>query len=370
MSELARVLFVDDEPQVLIGVTRALRGRYEVAVAASGADALQQLTSTPFAVIVSDMRMPGMDGAELLQRTRQMCPETVRVIMSGQADLEASVRAINDGQIFRFLLKPMGRDALAANVESALTQYRLITAEHELLERTLTGAVEALAETLALTAPLAFGRAARLRQVCVALAEAMKLPRRWTLEVAATLSQLGAATVPPATLKRWFAGEALTDGERLMVQKVPALTCQLLAHIPRLEPVCELLSLSADAPSATLPLEARVFQVAGALEARLGRDDLERALATLRDSGRYDPVVLDAATTLKGLMLGQGRARSVPISGVLPGMMLSSDVCSKDGALLLSRGHVVTDGVLAALRNFAHTVGLREPIDVLLSDDV
>jgi hypothetical protein len=153
------------------------------------------------------------------------------------------------------------------------------------------------------------------------------------------------------------------------VQKVPALTCQLLSHIPRLEPVRELLSIPTDASSATFPLEARVFQVAGALEARLGRDGLVRALAALRDSGRYDPVVLDAATTLKGLLLGQGRARSIPISGVLPGMMLSSDVCSNEGALLLSRGHVVTEGVLAALRNFAQTVGLREPIDVLLAEN-
>ena len=367
-----RVLFVDDEPNVLLGVTRALRGRFDVVVSTGGDDALQQMTQESFDVVVSDMRMPHMDGAAFLAQAKRLAPDTVRLVMSGHSDLEASVRAINQGRIFQFLVKPVTRDALVAALEAAVEQHRLILAERELLERTLTGAVDALSEGLALTSPLAFGRSRRLKALASALADELKLAKKWPLEVAAMLSQLGAATLPPETIQRWYADEPLSPVERDMVSRVPAFSCQQLRHIPRLEPVLELIPvIDRPEPSANaLPLEARILEVASALELALFRGgDLDDALRLLSDTGRFDPMVLAACRRLKALLLGEGPIRAVSVAELTPGMVLADDVKAKSGALLIARGHAVSEGLLVCLRNFSATVGVREPIRVVTHDE-
>lgn len=140
-----RILCVDDEPLLLEGIQAALRRRFEVVVAGSGAQALQILSEgAPFAVVVSDFQMPGMDGAELLSCVRIRSPQTVRVLLTGQASFEGAIRAVNSGHIFRFLTKPCPMSDLAAALDDAVEQSRLITADRELLEAklaTMTGAL-------------------------------------------------------------------------------------------------------------------------------------------------------------------------------------------------------------------------------------
>lgn len=369
---LPQVLFVDDEPNVLVGVSRSLRSRFDIVTALSGEEGLQVLSNQPIDVVVSDMRMPLMDGAAFLARARTLKPEVVRLVMSGQADLDACIRAINDGNIFRFLIKPVGREVLGDVVASAVEQRRLVLAERELLERTLTGAVDALSEGLAMTSPLAFGRSRRLRQVAASISDELRLPKRWALEVAAMLSQLGAATLPPETLRRWYSGEQLSELERSMVARVNSLSCQLVRHLPRLEEVLELMTAleSPDNPPSAMSLPVRVIIVADALERRLFQgESLDEALTNLAASPQYDPVVLAACRTLGGILNNgaEGTERAVAVTGVQPGMVLIEDVFSKSGSLLISRGHTVSDGLMTCLRNFAATVGVREPLRVFVS---
>src|SRR5579872_5364165 len=103
----ASILCVDDEPRVLDGLTRVLRRDFVVSTALSGADGLALLSQGgPFAVVMSDMRMPVMDGATFLQNVRQTSPDSTRVLLTGQTEIESAIAAINRGNIFRFLLKP------------------------------------------------------------------------------------------------------------------------------------------------------------------------------------------------------------------------------------------------------------------------
>src|ERR1700677_1380869 len=147
MSE--RILFVDDEPNVLEGIRRTLRKQGEIYTAASGAEGLRVLSeSAPFALVVSDMRMPAMNGAQFLARVREHAPDTVRMILSGQADLQATIAAVNEGGIYRFLSKPCPSDQLLLAVQDGLEQHQLIVAEKVLLEQTLSGAVTMLIEIL------------------------------------------------------------------------------------------------------------------------------------------------------------------------------------------------------------------------------
>src|SRR6266545_290994 len=116
-----RILCVDDEPNVLEGLSLHLRRRHEVWTATSGADALALLARDgPPEVIISDMRMPGMDGAVFLSKARQLYPETVRLLLTGQTDLMSAVSAVNQGQIFRFLTKPCAPADMLAAVASAV----------------------------------------------------------------------------------------------------------------------------------------------------------------------------------------------------------------------------------------------------------
>src|ERR1022692_2492595 len=169
MAGLARprILLVDDEPDLLAGLVRSLRSDlFELAGATSGAEALDLLRNRgPYAVIVSDLKMPVMDGAELLGQARKVSPDTVRVLFTGAPDLERAIAAVNEGAIFRFLTKPCSRVMMALTLKSCVEQHELITGQRILLEQTLHGAIKALTDVLGLTNPLAFGRATRLRRV-------------------------------------------------------------------------------------------------------------------------------------------------------------------------------------------------------------
>ena len=110
----------------------------------------------PYAVVVSDMRMPGMDGIQVLTSIKGRWPDTVRVMLTGNADMQTAINAINEGSIFRFLNKPCSKEAMGKTLTAALVQFRLVTAEKVLLEQTLTGAVQVLTEVLSLVNPAAF----------------------------------------------------------------------------------------------------------------------------------------------------------------------------------------------------------------------
>lgn len=160
------VLCVDDELRVLEGLAMHLRRQFTVFRATSGKQGLAELAEHgPFVVALSDMRMPEMNGAEFLSQVHTSAPDTVRMLLTGYADIEVAASAINDGQVFRFLVKPCPPERLRLAFSAALHQYRLITAERELLEHTLRGSVEALVNVLALVHPQAFGRAVRLREL-------------------------------------------------------------------------------------------------------------------------------------------------------------------------------------------------------------
>ena len=189
-----KVLCVDDEPHVLEGLSQLLRRLLDVHTATSGALGLEALDRDgPFAVVLSDMRMPGMDGAAFLARVRQQAPDTVRMLLTGHADLQSAIAAVNEGQIFRFLTKPCPPDQLRAAMTEAVRQYELVTAERVLLEETLHGSIRVLTDILSMMSPRVFGRATRVKQLVDELAGGIGLPDHWPILVAA--SEIGRAHV-------------------------------------------------------------------------------------------------------------------------------------------------------------------------------
>jgi response regulator RpfG family c-di-GMP phosphodiesterase len=284
--------------------------------------------------------------------------------------------AVNEGQIFRFLSKPCPADQLIIAVDAAVDQHRLITAERVLLEQTLHGSIRALTDILSLQNPLAFGRATRAKVHVAALAAQLALKERWPVEVAAMLSAIGSVILPAETVEKLYENRPLTLPEQVMVKRVPAVTEQLLANIPRLEPVREILTFldtRYDGEGGTrkgndLPLGARMLRIA------LDYDALETqnitsgaALETLRArKGLYDPDLLTAFGTMLGAQQQQAVVRELKLALIRPGMVFMEDVRTSNGALLIARGHEVTASLIERIRNFSKNDGIPEPLRVMV----
>jgi CheY-like chemotaxis protein len=357
-----RLLFVDDEPEVLEAVSVNLRKGYEVVTATSGAAGLEYLEAeADFAVVVSDMRMPKMDGATFLALARETAPDVVRMLLTGQSDLEATIKAVNHGQIFRFLSKPCPKDTLIAAIDSAVTQHRLITGERVLLEQTLNGSVKMLFDLLAITAPAAFGRAHQIKNRVLQLARLLGVLDAWQLEIAALASQLGYIVVPHEVCEKLEHKLPLTEDEQRMVARAPQMTEQLLANIPRLEAVRGMLALhvapprrnpNADPPQQRIELGAHLLRVAIDLE-NLERSDRGSALSLLLSrADLYDPEVLEAVERLYRERPPRGVVRAMHVAELAAGMVLAEDVRLRNGTLLVARGYEVTASFIERVNNF------------------
>ena len=122
-----KVLLVDDDDMVLAGLKRQLRNKFSIDTALSGEDALKQVRENgPYAVIVSDFMMPGMNGIEFLSRVKKTNPDTVRMMLTGTADMPTAIRAVNEGSIFQFHPKPCPADTLCQAIQSAIGEYRKV----------------------------------------------------------------------------------------------------------------------------------------------------------------------------------------------------------------------------------------------------
>jgi response regulator RpfG family c-di-GMP phosphodiesterase len=364
-TDAPSILLVDDEMALLDGLRRQLRKRFTVYTANGGAEALELLKTEQVSVVVSDMRMPQMNGATLLSKVRSLYPNVVRILLTGQTDTQAAITAVNEGQIYRFLTKPCPPDVLLEEISGAVELNRLVTAEKELLATTLRRTVEALMATLSLAQPAAFGRAVRIARTVTELAEALGVDEPWELEVAAMLSQLGAVTLPPNVLAKLDAGLPLSEDEAEMADRVPQVSGKLVSAIPRLEIVADAIGwqrarydgrmMPRDVPrGADLPLAARVLRVA--VDFDLGtsqRAAVQDTLAAMcSDAGAYDPRVLEALIGLHGGAQIQGRPREIGIDDLEPGMVIFDDILTSDGVMLIGRGTVVTDPLILRLENY------------------
>lgn len=366
MSE--KILFVDDEPKILDGIQRQLFGEFDLETAVGADAALERLASGgPFAVVVSDMRMPGMDGVQFLATIRQRAPDSVRMMLTGCADQDTAIQAVNEGCIFRFLTKPCAPEHLVNALTDGIEQYRLIRAEKDLLQKTLRGAVKVLSEVLALTNPTAFGYASRVQRLVRALCVEMKIDKSWQLEIAAMLSQIGCVTVPPDTLERAWRGKPLKRVEMEMITSYPSRGSELVRNIPRLDEIARIIAYQQkcfdgsgfpDDPIVgnEIPLGARILKVCLDYELLIGSGDpAPVAVRKLREKHhRYDPAALHALEKVvpaeQTCVVEERTLSDVPMHAVL-----AEDVILPDGMFVVGKGQEITPSLCERLNNFARS---------------
>ena len=377
----SRILLVDDDTNLLDGCRRALRRHFDVTTACSGNEGLTQIAeNAPYTVVVSDMRMPGMTGVQFLEHVRTESPDSVRIMLTGNADQQTAIDAINGGRIFRFLNKPCLPEELFSSLNDGVDQYRLQMAERELLDGTVRGCVRAMTEVLSLTNPLAFGRAARVRNLVSCACNTLGISNSWELEVAALKSQAGVVTLPEAVLEKVLSGQTLTPDENGMLRNLGKVAADMIRHIPRLEVVTDYIAACDPSPDPAVanpltalpestPLEIQLLQAALDLEMliSLGKSDRE-AFDHLQSAGRVrDESILFA---LEDSFLNGMEKRAVPLKNLEVGQVLAEDVMSIDGnTRLLGRSYEITERLLLRLQNFHSSRGVREPIQVLVGND-
>lgn len=364
-----RIVCVDDEPRVLKGLRRRIGRDYDVSTAEGGSEALNLMRqSDPFQVVVSDMRMPGMSGARFLAEVRREFPDTVRILLTGQSDLEDAIAAVNEGNIFRFLSKPCPPEVLMPALADAVEHYRLIQAERELLEGTVKGSVTLLSEILGIKDPVASSRGTRLKHHVRRLAAELEIDGAWDLEVAAMLSQIGYAVVPGDIVDRVREGQPISDQEQQLFDSHPSVARELLAHIPRLEPVAGMIgALGSDR---TDTLEPRVALGVRVLNAAMDYDDhvqggmTEGAAATaVRQSDRHGDDILKALDRIAA-QAGGYVEKSLGVAELVSGLILAEDLYAADGRLLLTEGNELSLAARTRIVQYADHVGVREPIRV------
>jgi response regulator RpfG family c-di-GMP phosphodiesterase len=349
-----KVLFVDDDPNVLAGYQRTLRRQFQIETVDSGKAALELIDGgRSFAVIVSDMRMPGMDGLELLRTVKSRTHDSVRVMVTGNTDQQTAVAAINEGDVFRFLTKPCDPQVLIETVQAALDHYRLVQAEKELLEGTLAGAVGALGEALGLVNAEAFGRGDRMKALLEAIAPAMGYGPPWAVSVLATLSQLGCVVLPDGTLRKLSRGQKLSEEERQIYEMTPSIAANMIEKIPRLGDVAEAIRMQQKNFDGTgvphektagtaIPLGARLLKVVGDfVGAESTGLDPAAAMQALRDHAAwYDPTIVQVLADHLGVK-EVAKTAKLSVAMLSPGMVLARDLVTKHGQLLLRKDQVL-----------------------------
>jgi len=379
-----KVLLVDDEEQVLHGYHRVLHRRFELEVAMGGLQALQAMEQHgPFAVLVADMRMPGMSGLDLLQSAQALSPDTTRIMLTGNLDLQTAMDAINHGQVFRFLTKPCTPEHLTEAIQAGLRQHQLVVAEQELLQHTLMGSLQVFTDLLSGLDPEYYGRGRVLRERAVLLARALRFEPEWDLETAALLLPLGRLTLPPEFLARLKSGAPLDLRDRTRLERVPESGAQLLAGIPRLGEVARMIRYHAKGYDGSgspddgvrgeaLPMGARILKVLHDFtELELKRMSRRVSLEELAlHEARYDRRVLQALYA----QFGTPAATRVPgerrcaVEDLGEGMVLAHSLATRTGRVVLCAGVRLGPAHLMLLRDVADILDVQEPVVVMDQD--
>lgn len=355
-----RILCVDDDERLLAGLELRLRRRFDVVTATSAAAALARLDRTrPFAVVVSDMRMPHADGATFLSAIRRVAPETTRVLLTGQADVQSTIAAVNEGEVFRVMLKPIETPALIEVLEVAVAHHLEIVASRERGETALRASMELLATTLASLSPPRGAACDGTRALVADVAAAACPTQAWGAEFASVALHLALAELPDELVQRWRARLEVTPDATRRVAQALTQTLAVLRPIPAAADVREVLSSLIPAgsgpawtgrpPGASLP--TRVVHLVLAFESHVLRGASHaEALAALHATRVPDDAPLIALLEAAPSHLAPGSVRG-PLGRLRPGRRLSHDVRLASGVLLLPMGHDVTEATLELLRS-------------------
>ncbi len=365
-----KILFVDDEANILESFKLSLRKFFDVQTALGPMAGLEAVRNQgPFPVVVSDLKMPRMDGIEFLSRVMELNPATVRIMLTGHGDLESAVSAVNKGHIFRFLIKPCPSDQLINSLKEAVRVYSLEMAEKELLHGTLRGSLRILTDILNLVNPTAFGRGERARRLAMTIGKQLHVKSMLQLDLAAMLSQLGCVTLPDELIDKINQGMELSREEEQIFDMHPAITASMLGQLPRMDRVTDIIQnqLAKYDEAPHTPIEAHIIKACLDYDslAQAGLNKLDIIDALRHRKGWYNEKVLESLERTTAAEEGFLR-RELRYDELKPGMILVDPLMSEDFVHIMAKGSELTDLSIARLHNFNKSKRLPPTIRVLV----
>jgi response regulator RpfG family c-di-GMP phosphodiesterase len=379
-----RILFVDDDANVLSAIRRTLR-RIEGLHTAQGADEGMRVLREegPFAIVISDQQMPGTDGVTFLRGVKKKAPDTVRMMLTGNADQKTAVDAVRESEIFRFLNKPCSTEDLTEAIAAGLAHHRLINAERELLQNTLAGSVKLLLDVMTLRDPHSFEKAARMRRWAKKIAPKLQRSDVWMLDLVAMLWSIGEVALPVEIASKIANREKLTPVERQMVEQAPMAARDLLLNVPRLKPVAEAVyyqNLGFDGSGfpdngitgEDIPFYGRILRILKDLATITDEPD---PVSLDFDILANKPQLYDAAllAAVREALLGEGGEGSAPtrvlldvsVGALRPGDIIADKIVNPRGILILAAREELTAASILKLEQFARLHDYVENVKVL-----
>lgn len=415
------ILFVDDEANILSALTRLFRQTgYTMLTATSGHEALQLLAQHAVQVVVSDMRMPEMNGAELLAHVYDHDASIVRILLTGYADIASTIDAINKGKIYRYIAKPWDENDLLMTVRNALAQQALeaekvrlealtlqqnqalkalnegleqkvservaelqqamtfLELANDKLKRNLITTVQAFSHLMELRSQGANGQAKKMAQLCRKLAKQIGLSEAECQDamIAGLLHEIGKIGLSDELIAKPLS--TLSHSERAAFIRYPSYAEQALSGIDSLKQVAQALRSQHERfdgkgfpqglSGMEIPMIARILAVlidffwvqSGRLLPKYY--NIKEALQYVQEGrgSRYDPVVVDAFSEVMSQEdMPQEVERPFRPDDLKIGMQICRDLLDKDGNRLLKKGHVITQSVIEQLAKYEYAEGVH-----------
>lgn len=377
-----KILIVDDDENILASFRRQLTFHLDLFTANNAEEGLMILAKHgPFALVVSDFKMPGEDGICFLEKVKEIAPDTVRIMLTGYADMDIAIKSVNQGNIFRFLTKPCPIKDFLAVVNTGLEQYRLICSEQELLEQTLKGSIKLLIDILCISKPKEFNQLSRLRNLSRRVASRLNVEKLWEVDLALMLSPIGIITIPEYILQKRDSGMPLSPDEEQMLYSHPSTAKDLLANIPRLENIAEAIFYQmknyncsvqgTGAKGKDIPLLGRILKIVLDFNSLMKKSwSIVYALEYIQNNKEnYDPDVLSAfileVSSLKTILEENSDVKYISVQDISVGTILLDDLQDDKGLILISQGQEITPVLKQRLVNFAQKTRVNNKIRVL-----
>jgi response regulator RpfG family c-di-GMP phosphodiesterase len=416
------ILFVDDEANILSSLKRLFRPLgYQIYTAESGANGLEIMQQHTIDLVVSDMRMPEMNGAQFLEKVREKWPDTVRILLTGYAEISSTIDAINKGQIYRYVSKPWEDNDITLTIKHALLQKSLereklrleeltrkqneelkdlnanleakvlarteevrqtmsfLEVAHEKLKKSFITSVRVFSNLIEMRNPSKSGHSRRVADLARTLAQELGIGPAETQDIfiAALLLDVGKIGLPDRLLDKPF--HNLTPAECAEISKYPVKGELALMALEQLQGAAKLIRSHRERfdgtgypdqlSGFTIPLGARVLSVAEDYDTALMGTEYTKALtptdaSLLIQDGkgkRYDAAVVLALLNIIGKnnpVKSSNATETILRSGqLLAGMVLSQDLITWNGDILLAKEHVLTPQLIDQIRGFERMDG-------------
>ncbi len=416
------ILFVDDEANILSSLKRLFRPfGYQIFTADSGAQGLEIMNREKVDLVVSDMRMPEMNGAQFLEKVRERWPDTLRILLTGYAEIGATIDAINKGQIYRYISKPWEDNDITLTVKHALEQRMLereklrleelthkqneelkdlnnnleakvlsrteevrqtmafLEIAHEKLKKSFITSVRVFSNLIELRNPGKAGHSRRVAELARTLAQSLGLSAAEAQDtfIAGLLLDVGKIGVPDRLLDKPL--HNLSSEEYAEIAKFPVKGELALMALEQLQGAAKLIRSHRERFDGTgypdrlsglsIPLGARILAVAEDYDTALMGTSFTKAInssdaSLLIQDGkgkRYDPAVVNAflkEMAKTNTAKSNNALETILRSGqLLPGMILSQDIITATGDILLSKEHVLTEQLIDQIRGFERMDG-------------